>query len=219
MKTVGLIPFWFNDGNNRDIKKLAGKYLIEYTVSLLNSSSLIDETIVYSSSEKILDYIDIELQVKHLKRTIELDHKKILIEDIIESFFENYEADTIVLLHPYSPFLTKETLNECIKQVQNNQHDSAFTAIETKKFTWYKKLPLNFERDEKSPKLKDLDSIISEQGLLYVINKETFLKQKSRIGDNPYMHIINHFEGHEINEQKDFEIAELIVNSGMFQGV
>jgi len=33
------------------------------------------------------------------------------------------------------------------------------------------------------------------------------------------MHIINHFEGHEINEQKDFEIAELIVNSGMFQGV
>jgi len=131
MRTVGLIPFWFNDGNNRDIKKLAGKYLIEYTVSLLNSSSLIDETIVYSSSEKILDYIDIELQVKHLKRAIELDHKKILIEDIIESFFENYEADTIVLLHPYSPFLTKETLNECIKQVQNNQHDSAFTAIET----------------------------------------------------------------------------------------
>ena len=84
MKTVGLIPFWFNDGNNRDIKKLAGKYLIEYTVSLLNSSSLIDETIVYSSSEKILDYIDIELQVKHLKRAIKLDHKKILIEDIIE---------------------------------------------------------------------------------------------------------------------------------------
>jgi len=27
---------------------------------------------------------------------------------------------------------------------------------------------------------------------------------------------INHFEGHEINREEDFEIAELIVNSGMY---
>lgn len=219
MKTVGLIPFWFNNGNSRDIKKLAGKHLIEYSVSLLNASNLIDETIIYASNKKILDYIDPELSVKYLQRAVELDSKEVLIEDIIESFFQDYPADTIILLHPYSPFLTKETLNKCITQVQNNSYDSAFTVIETKKFTWYKNSPLNFDRDKKSPKLKDLDSIISEQGLLYVINKETFLKQKSRVGKHPYMHIIKHFEGHEINEQKDFEIAELIVNSGMFQGV
>jgi Fe-S-cluster containining protein len=42
-----------------------------------------------------------------------------------------------------------------------------------------------------------------EQGLLYVLKKESFLKQKSRIGKNPYKHIINHFEGHEINDKKD----------------
>ena len=219
MKIVGLIPFWFNNGISRDITKLAGKHLIEYSISLLNSSELISETIVYASDKRILNYINSELKVSYLQREKALDSQEILIEDIIESFFKSSNVDIVVLLHPYSPFLTKETLNKCIKQVQNNQHDSAFTAIETKKFTWYKKLPLNFERDEKSPKLKDLDSIISEQGLLYVINKEIFLKQKSRVGNNPYMHIINHFEGHEINEQKDFEIAELIINSGMFQGV
>ena len=219
MKTVGLIPFWFNNGNSRDIKKLAGKHLIEYSVSLLNSSDLIDETIIYSSNKKILDYIDPELNVNYLQRAIELDRKEVLIEDIIESFFQDYSAQTIVLLHPYSPFLTKKTLNNCITQVQSKEYDSAFTAIETKKFSWYKNSPLNFNRDKKSPKLKDLESIISEQGLLYVIDKDSFLKHKSRVGEYPYMHIINHFEGHEINEQKDFEIAELIVNSGMFQGV
>ena len=219
MKTVGLIPFWFNNGNSRDIKKLAGKHLIEYTVSLLNSSDLIDETIIYASNKKILDYIDPELNVNYLQRAIELDSKEVLIEDIIESFFQDCSVQTIVLLHPYSPFLTKETLNKCITQVQSKTHDSAFTAIETKKFTWYKNTPLNFDRDKKSPKLQNLESIISEQGLLYVIQRDTFFKHKSRVGEHPYMHIINHFEGHEINEQKDFEIAELIVNSGMFQGV
>ncbi|CAA6819770.1 MAG: HAD family hydrolase [uncultured Sulfurovum sp.] len=219
MKTIGLIPFWFNNGNSRDIKKLAGKHLIDYSVSLLNASTLIEETIIYSSYQDILNYIDPELKVTHLSRDSSLDNEDILIEDIIESFFADYTAETLVLLHPYSPFLTLDTLNECIKKVQTNVYDSAFTAIETKKFAWYKDNPLNFDRTKKSPKLKDLDSIISEQGLLYVLTKESFLQHKSRVGNNPYMHIINHFEGHEINEKKDFEIAELIINSGMFQGI
>ena len=219
MKTVGLIPFWFNNKESREIKRLAGKYLIEYTISLLNSSKLIDETVVYASDNKIFNYIDSELKVKHLKRPTFLDNKEILIEDIIESFFKESDADIVVLLHPYSPFLTKETLDSCIKNVKNRAYDSAFTAIESKKFVWYKKSPLNFDPKEKSPKLKNLNSIISEQGLLYVLKKESFLQQKSRVGENPYMHIINHFEGHEINEKKDFEIAELIINSGMFHGV
>jgi len=219
MKTVALIPFWFNNGNSRDIKKLAGKYLIEYSISLLNSSDLIDETIIYSSTREILKYINPELKIKYLTRDKKLDNSNILIEDIIESFLKNYKTDIVVLLHPYSPFLTKNSLDSCIKQVQTDMYDSAFTAIEAKKFTWYKNTPLNFRRDKKSSKLKDLDSVILEQGLLYVVHRDSFFKQKCRVGENPYMHIINHFEGHEINEEKDFEIAELIVNSGMFQGV
>jgi len=219
MKTIGLIPFWFNNGQSRDIKKLAGKHLIEYTIALLNSSSFIDETILYATDSKVLNYIDPELKVSFLKRPKSLDNANILIEDIIESFLNEYEVDIIVLLHPYTPFLTKETLNQCITEVKNSSYNSAFTAIESKKFSWYKNEPLNFTRDTKSPKLKDLEAIILEQGLLYVIQKESFLKQKSRIGTKPYIHMINHFEGHEINEAKDFEIAELIVNSGMFQGV
>jgi CMP-N-acetylneuraminic acid synthetase len=219
MKTVALIPFWFNNGKSRDLTKLAGKYLIEYSISLLNSSKLIDSTIIYSSNEDILKYIDSELKIEYLQRPNILDNQNILIEDIIESFFKEYKTDIVVLLHPYSPFLTKNTLNSCIKKVQSKEYDSAFTAIETKKFTWYQGTPLNFKRGNKSPKLKSLEATISEQGLLYVISKESFLKQKSRIGFKPYMQIINHFEGHEINETKDFEIAELIINSGMFQGV
>jgi len=219
MKTVALIPFWFNNGKSRDLIKLAGKYLIEYSISLLNSSSLVEETIIYSSDDTILKYINNELKVKHIKRTKELDEPNILIEDIIEEFFKDYEIDILILLHPYSLFLTKETLESCIVKVQSKKYDSAFSAIKTQKLAWYKNKPLNFNSKEKSPKLKDLNAIISEQGPLYIINKMSFLKQKSRVGSNPYIHLINHFEGDKINEAKDFEIAKLIVNSGMFQGI
>ena len=219
MKTIALIPFWFNNGKSRDLTKLAGKYLIEYSISLLNSSKLVDETIIYSSDNSILKYIDSELKITHLQRPKELDSNDVLIEDIIESFFNSYKADTLVLLHPYSPFLTKNTLESCIKKVTTKKFDSAFSAITHQKFSWFQGSPLNFSQDKKSPKLKTLQPTITEQGLLYVLTKESFFKQKSRVGAKPYMHIINHFEAHEINDSKDFEIAELIVNSGMFQGV
>jgi CMP-N-acetylneuraminic acid synthetase len=60
MKVVGLIPFWLNKGKDRDLKKLAGRYLINYSVELLNSSSLIGDVVIYSSDNQVLKYVDHE---------------------------------------------------------------------------------------------------------------------------------------------------------------
>ena len=54
LKIVGLIPFWSDKKGGVDLQKIAGKYLIEYTVELLNSSSFVQETIIYSSNKKII---------------------------------------------------------------------------------------------------------------------------------------------------------------------
>jgi N-acylneuraminate cytidylyltransferase len=219
MKVVGLIPFWFGKNGSRDLKKLAGKYLIEYSVELLNSSSFIDETIIYSSNEKVLEYLDPQLDVRHISRPLTLDHEDISLEQIINEFMQNIEVDIIVVLHPYSPFLQEASVSECIKQVMEGAYDSSFTALELQKFAWFHGKPLNFDKSFYSPKLKTIDPVVVEQGLFYVLSKKAFVDNKSRIGKKPYIQIINHFEGHEINDTKDFEIAELIVNSGMFQGV
>lgn len=218
MKIVGLVPFWLGNNDIRDIKKLAGRYLIEYTIELLNSSSLIDETIIYSSDNKIFDYISDDISVKHVKRPTLLDQEDISMEDIIKEFLISNDADIVVLMNPLCPFIKKDTLDDCIKKVKDQGFDSAFTALEVQKLAWFKSKPLNFELDKKTPKLKKLDRITIEQGLTYVISRDSFTKTNSRVGQNPYVKIIDYFEGHEINYEKDFEMAELIVNSGMFHG-
>ena len=217
MKIIGLIPFWSGKSNSKDLKKLAGKYLIEYSVELLNSSELIDEVIIYSSDDQILNYIDDELGIKYVKRPTRLDNNEILIEHIVEAFINDYEADIIVLTNPSCPFIKRTTVDSCIENIKNGNHDSAFTALEIQKFVWFKNLPLNFDNSQYSPKINSLEKIIIEQGLTYILSKEAFLKNRSRIGNNPLIKIINHYEGHEINDDEDFKIAELIVNSGMFQ--
>ena len=218
MKTVGLIPFWMKDNQNREIKKLAGKYLIEYSIELLNSSSLVDETVIYATNDDILEYIDPHQDVSFIKRPAKLDNQNISTEEILQEFMKGYDADIIVLLHPYSPFIKTDTLNRSINMIKKENYDSAFTAQEHKKFSWFRDNPLNFKTNAPSPKISTLDPVITEEGLLYIITKEAFSKTNSRIGQNPYIKIIDQFESFEVVTKKDFELAELIINAGMFQG-
>ncbi len=219
MKVVGLIPFWMNKGKDRDMVKLSGKYLIEYTIELLNRSQLIEETIIYASNQEFENYLDESLDFSFLKRPLSLDTSTTRLEEIVEEFFkEREDVDIIVLVHPYCPFIKIKTIDECINAVKSTDYDSSLTSMQIKKLSWYKGEPLNFEKNELSPKLKNIEPIIIEHGLTYVIKKDTFKKTKSRIGLNPYFKYINQFEGYEIDNNDDLLLAELIVNSGFHRG-
>ncbi|MGB5920013.1 cytidylyltransferase domain-containing protein [Arcobacter sp.] len=225
MKIIALIPYWLEYQVNefrqhKNLKKLAGKYLINYSIELLNSIKEISETIVYCSDEKINNYINKELNYKFMKRDTFLDNNDISIDTILKHFISDLkdDIDIIILLHPNSPFLNQNTVEECISNVLHN-NDSAFTAFSYKKFAWFENKPLNYSLSAKTPDLSTIEPIIIEQSSLYVFTKESFLKTSKRIGKVPFIKFINHFEGHEIQTEEDFEIAELIINSGMYPKV
>lgn len=123
------------------------------------------------------------------------------------------------MLHPNSPFLSSKTITECLSQVKNGVYDSAFSAYKYQKFAWFNNTPLNYSLQTETPNLGDIKPVTIEQSSLYIFKKETLLQYSKRIGSTPYIHFINHFEGHEIITNEDFEMAELIVNSGMYPKV
>ncbi len=219
MKIVGFIPYWldYKGEQNNNLKKLAGRHLINYSISLLNKIDYIDDITIFASNPKILEYIEDDLEYSFLKRADYLDQNNITIEEIISEFLKKSDADIIVLLHPNSPFLQLDTVSECIEKVKSGKYDSAFTAYEYHKFAWFKGKPLNYSLSDATPKLQDIEPVILEQASLYVFTKELFMKQSKRIGEHVFIKNINHFEGHDVNEPEDFEIAELIVNSGMYK--
>jgi CMP-N-acetylneuraminic acid synthetase len=217
MKIVGLIPVWMEYPNSRDLIKLGNHYLIEYSIRLLNKEAKVTDTVIFSSNPKIIDYINPEFDISHLMRPPELDREDVTIEDIVEEFFKSTDADILVYLHPANPFLKYSTLHDCIEKVASGEYDSAFTAYNMKKLAWYRNKPLNFDKSLKTPKLKEVEPVVLEQSLLYVITKDMFKKNGYRVGEHPYTRYINQYEGHEVNDPEDLEIAELIVNAGMFE--
>lgn len=225
MKVVGFLPFWmgYQSHNstqlNRALKKLGGKPLINYSLQILNKCESLTETIVFSSDPKVSQYINDDINYRFCQRPSFLDNDEISIEDIIEEFLNHTDADIIVLIHPNSPFLKPATVNSCIDKVISGKFDSSFTAYKFNKFCWYQGKPLNYSLDNPTPKLKDIEPIILEQSSLYVFTKAIFLKERKRVGGKPFIHFIDHFEGHDVEENEDFEMAELIINSGMFSEI
>lgn len=225
MTVISLIPYWLDySAEQKAIAKnkkiLAGHHLINYSINALNQIDSIDDVVIFASNDKVLDYIDDDCRYTFWKRPDYLDHMSVSIEDIISEFMKKAEADIIVLLHPNCPFLEAKTIADCISKVQSGKYDSAFTAYKYHKFSWHKGKPLNYSLEHSStPRLSDIEPIIIEQGSLYVFTRESFQKKSRRIGEKVYIKEINHFEGHEVNEIEDFEIAELIINSGMYKGL
>lgn len=219
MRIVALVPAKLKSDRVpfKNIKELGGIPLVNYTIRTLNKISLLDDIIIFASEPSICSYIYAGLKYKFLERPAYLDTQQTKIQDIIEEFLKKDNADIIVLFHITSPFVRPDTISDCIEKVISGKYDSAFTAYEIRKFCWFVNKPLNYELDMPTPRTQDIEPLIVEQSGLYVFKRDVFEKTKQRVSSNPYIKYIDHFEGHDIDTPEDFRIAELIVNTGLFE--
>jgi CMP-N-acetylneuraminic acid synthetase len=221
MKVVALIPFWSDYQSSvsgkgcRPLIKIGGKTLINRTVEIINRINSIEEVVIFASNDKVLDFFDDNVRYKFLNRDEYLDSDKISIEDIINDFLRESDADIVVLMHPKSPFIKPKTIQECIEKVVSGKFDSAFVASSIRKHAWYQGSPLNYSKFKDTPALSKIDPILVETCSVYVFTRKMFENSRHRISENPYVKEVGHFEGFEVDRKDDLKMAELIINSGL----
>jgi len=215
MRIVGLIPSKLNSERlpRKNILPLAGAPLVNYVLKTLNEVRSIHETIIFASEPSITKYIDPGLSYRFLKRPAYLDTQQAKVQDFISEFLKLDTADIIVLLHITSPFIRPTTVEDCIQQVASGKYDSAFAALAMRKFCWFMGKPLNYALDQATPRTQDLEPVIVEQSGLYVFRRGLFEKHKQRVSAQSYIHLVDKYEGHDIDTPKDFELAELILKN------
>ena len=218
MKTVCLIPIWDkyllnNNSKIQDFTILAGRPLLAYSIEKSNKSKYIDETIVYTNSDKI-NLIDSRLKFQARKRDKGLDQLEISIEDVVRGFLSEYECEILVLMHPRALFIKPETIDSCIEKVMEKKYDSALLVREEKNFVWFKGKSLNYSTKERIPNLSEIEPVLIENNNLYIFTKEKFIQTDSRVGDNPFFKKVSSLEGISINSDNDLKIAEFLIDSG-----
>ena len=206
MKTVAIMPIKLINERcpGKNTKMLGDKPLLQHELDSLKKTGLCDSINVFCSSEDVIPFLP--EGVNFVKRPEYLDLPTSNFTQIFTLFMEQNDADIYVYAHATAPFITVETMKQCIEAVKSGEYDSAFCAIKLQDYLWQDGEPLNFDASN-LPRTQDLKPIYQETSGVYVFTE----KYKRRIGKKPFIKEVSFKEAVDIDNPEDFDLAEALV--------
>lgn len=209
MKTVAFVPIRLNSQRvaGKNLRPLSGTPLMCHILKTLISVECIDEVYVFCSDERIRELLP--EGVRFLRRDPSLDSDTTLGREIYDRFTAEVEADLYVLAHATSPFIRAATLADALEKVRSGEYDSAFSAEKVQTFAWFEGRPLNYSLDN-IPRTQTIEPVYIETSAFFIFSRELWCGRGRRIGDRPYMAVVDRIEGLDIDYPEDFAMAEII---------
>ena len=214
MKIVAIMPIKLNNERcpGKNTRLLGDKPLLQYELDSLYATGLCDSINVYCSSENVIPFLP--SHTRFIRRSPELDLPTANFNQIFTSFIGEVDADIYVYAHATAPFISEDTIRDCIEAVKSGAYDSAFCAQKIQTFLWQNGEPLNFDAAN-LPRTQDLVPIYQETSGVYVFTKDVFLQYGRRIGSKPYIKCLNLKEAVDIDNPEDFDLAEALLEIAM----
>lgn len=138
------------------------------------------------------------------------------VKEIIDYMPTICSGEHILWLHVTSPFVTAEDYDDGIEkyfQALENGYDSIMSVTEHKQFLWSntKKRIINTDDTiNKWPNTQDLEPFYEINHAFYINSRENYLKTSDRIGNNPFLYILEGEKTIEIDWEKDFVFAKKV---------
>lgn len=217
IRVAGFVPCKLNSERvpGKNVRPLGGVPLVNHVLRTLTDVPEVEETYIYSSSDAIEAHVKPGVPHTWLQRPEWLDTQEAKVQDFVGEFLKAVDAEVYVLAHITSPFISAATVSDCVRAVTGRGHDSAFAALEERRFAWFGGKPLNYDLAAPVPRTQDIEPVLFEQSGLYVFSREVFETGARRIGDSPYVRVVDRFEGHDIDDEDDFTLAEIIWERGL----
>jgi CMP-N-acetylneuraminic acid synthetase len=215
---VALLPMKANSERvkGKNFKFFFDKPLFKWILDTLLSVSLIDKVIINTDARFILE----ENNLFENDRIIIRDRKLDLIGDfvsmneIIKDDINNINSNLYLMTHTTNPFLSQTTINNAIltynKLFKNNEIDSLFTVDKIQNRLYqFDGTPINHD-PENLIRTQDLIPWYQENSNLYLFSKNSFNSTKGRIGLKPFLYETPKFESIDIDDENDWNFAEII---------
>ena len=117
-----------------------------------------------------------------------------------------------MLAHATSPFIRPETVADALRHVRSGEYDSAFSAEKIQTFAWFDGQPLNYALDD-IPRTQTIEPVYIETSAFFIFPRTLWCGHGRRIGEKPYMAVVDRIEGLDIDNPEDFTMAEIIAAS------
>jgi CMP-N-acetylneuraminic acid synthetase len=219
MKIIAIIPARGGSKSipNKNIKKLNGTPLINYTIENCLKSGIFDYIIVSTDSKKIF------YKVKKFKKILIFDRNKNIsrdnskteevVIDVLDKLrlLKNYKPDWIFITEPTSPLRSIATLNNAKNiLLKNKKINSLISLLKLNNIPGlFRNNKFNYIQNRKSRR-QDRIPFYMESSTLYCVNYKYFIKTKKIVEKKPFGFEIPKLECIDINDFDDFKIAEAL---------
>lgn len=206
----------------KNIKELAGKPLIAYTIEAAIVSNIFEKVIVSTDDEKIakiaMEYgADIPFM-----RPREISGDLVSSDDVILhaiSFYhqKGIEYKEVCKLQPTSPLRKSKHLQEAYQLFREKEADFLVSVCECEHSPlWAGTIGKDLRLDEFIPeKVKracrqDLPIYYRLNGAIYMAKTQSFCQNNNFLGKNSVAYIMNQEDSIDIDNELDFKMAEMI---------
>lgn len=213
-KSIAIIPARGGSKGipRKNIKLLAGKPLIAYSIETALKSKYFARVVVSTEDEEIAEISKLH-GAEVIERPNELGEDGVPLDPVIFHAVnsvekkENIKYDFVLTLQPTSPLLSTETIDKAIEIMLNEDYDTLISVKDETHLYWTKKdknfIPLYKERKNR----QYLDPIYKETGAL-LISKREIITKDSRIGNKIFLFEVPKEESIDIDMYQDWWIAE-----------
>jgi len=206
----------------KNVKLLAGKPMIAYTVEAALKSKYLDRVIV-STEDKEIAETSKKYGVEVIKRPKRLATDKAGLTDVISHVLdilrrENYIPKLIILLQPTSPLRNTDDINRATELFLKDKAEFLISVCPAEHPPCWgfmiknKYLKPIFEPKYLEMTRQDLPKSYMPNGAIYIFAPEVLSKYKSFHSNKTLPYIMPPERSVDIDNEMDFMLAELIIN-------
>jgi N-acylneuraminate cytidylyltransferase len=208
---------------NKNTKPFAGIEggLMENKVRQLCDTRLLDEIIISTNDETCMHiaekYASKDKRVRIIPRPEELCLSSTNLQDLICYVPTITDADHILWGHVTTPLAGADQYDEGIKAYLSHLSegfDSLVGVCELKNFLLNKEGRLiNNTTDIPWPRTQDLEALYEINHTMFIAKRDVYTRMKNRIGEKPFLFVMDELHSFDIDWPDDFTIAEIMYSN------
>jgi len=190
--------------------------LIGNKIAQLVQTKSVDEIIISSNDEACINVARKfhDSRIRIYERPEHLCTSQTNLQDLIMYVPTITEAGHIMWGHVTTPIVGAKEYDEAVQKyysVLKEGFDSLIGVKELRNFLLNQKgVIINNTTDIPWPRTQDLETLYEVNHTMFITSRDIYLKNKNRVGDRPYLHVMGEMVSFDIDWEEDFKIAELI---------
>jgi len=214
-KVIAILPIRSQSQRvkHKNVRLINGKPLYYYIIHTLKQCQTINRIVINT------DYTTIHHEFRDDPQVIMMERANHLkgncnMNLVIESVLKEIKGDYFLQTHATNPLLQSSTIDNVVKRIfqYKNSYDSLFSVTKVQKRFWsLDGEPLNHSIVDE-PTTQILEPYFEENSCIYLFSRESFLKNKSRIGTKPMMYEIPKNESWDIDDEEDMQLIIKLMN-------